>query len=100
MKLIPKPIVDAQILAHCIGIDPSCLFYQLSALGIISDCMLRVSMEGLINISPSKSLKRGVMNGISGASKHLQPFLILDVLIMPLPVSSATRCNTTAASYC
>jgi hypothetical protein len=40
MKLIPKPIVDARILAHYIGIDPSCLFYQLLALGIISDCML------------------------------------------------------------
>jgi hypothetical protein len=40
MKLIPKPIVNAYILVHCIGIDPSCLFYQLSALGIISDCML------------------------------------------------------------
>jgi hypothetical protein len=40
MKLIPEPVVNAQILAHCIGIDPSCLFYQLLALGIISDCML------------------------------------------------------------
>jgi hypothetical protein len=40
MKLIPKPTVDAQILAHCIGIDLSCLFYQLSTLGIINDCML------------------------------------------------------------
>jgi hypothetical protein len=40
MKLIPKPIVDAQILAHCIGIDPSCLFCQLLARGIISDSML------------------------------------------------------------
>jgi hypothetical protein len=40
MKLIPKPVVDAQILAHCIGIDPVCLFYQLPALGIISDRLL------------------------------------------------------------
>jgi hypothetical protein len=40
MKLIPKPVVDAQIFVHCIGIDPPCLFYQLLALGIISNCML------------------------------------------------------------
>jgi hypothetical protein len=40
MKLIPKPIVNGYILVHYIGIDPSCLFYQLSALAIISDYML------------------------------------------------------------
>jgi hypothetical protein len=69
MKLILKSIVDAQILAHCIGIDPSCLFYQLLALGIISDYMLasinwryhqhltiKVSDVAVVNISPSKSL--------------------------------------------
>ena len=27
MKLIPESIINAQILAHCIGIDPPCLFH-------------------------------------------------------------------------
>ena len=40
MKLIPKPIVDAQILAHCIGIYLSRLFDQLPTLGIVDDWML------------------------------------------------------------
>jgi Asp-tRNA(Asn)/Glu-tRNA(Gln) amidotransferase A subunit family amidase len=37
MKLIPKPVVDAQILAHCIGIYLSRLFDQLPTLGIVND---------------------------------------------------------------
>jgi hypothetical protein len=40
MKHILEPTVNAYILVHYIGIDPSCLFYQLPALRIISDCML------------------------------------------------------------
>jgi hypothetical protein len=110
MKLIPKPIVDSQIYAHCIGIDPPCLLYQLPALGIISDCMLvginwrshqhlAIKVPDVAAIKLSQ-VKRCVMNDISGATKHLQPFFILDVLIMPPPVSSATRCNTTATSCC
>jgi hypothetical protein len=40
MKLIPKPVVDAQILPHCIRIYLSCLFNQLLTFGIVDDRML------------------------------------------------------------
>ena len=40
MKLIPKHVVDAQILAHYIGIYLFRLFDQLPTLGIVDDWML------------------------------------------------------------
>jgi hypothetical protein len=40
MKLILESVINAQILAHCIGIYLPWLFHQLSTLGIINDSML------------------------------------------------------------
>jgi hypothetical protein len=37
MKLISKSIINAQILAHYIGVDPSSFFHQLSTLGIVNN---------------------------------------------------------------
>jgi hypothetical protein len=81
MKLNPKPIVNAYILVHCIGIDPSCLFYQLLALGITSDCMLaginwRSHQHLTLKIFDLSTIElnevqRGVKNGICGVSEPL-----------------------------
>ena len=97
MKLIPKPVVDAQILAHCIGIYLSRLFDQLPTLGIVDDRMLMRVIWYFhkhlpINLSNVGSIKLGqvkgsVWTGICGAASHLQPFLIFDVLLTP-PLST------------
>ena len=107
MKLIPKPVVDAQILAHCIGIYLSRLFDQLPTLGIVNDWMLmRViwysHKHHPINLSDVGSIeldqvKGSVRTGICGAASHLQPFLIFDVLLMPPPVTTTPQSCTTAS---
>jgi hypothetical protein len=110
MELIPKPVVNTQILSHCIGAYASSLLNTFLALGVVNNGMLAV-----VNWRPHKHLfikasdvaaiklsqiKRGVRNGICGVASHLQPFLILNVLITPPSVSSATRCYTTISCSC
>jgi hypothetical protein len=62
MKLISKSIINAQILAHYIGVDPSSFFHQLSTLGIVNNACWRESSGGIMMTSPSKSVTPGFKN--------------------------------------
>ena len=109
IKLIPESIINAQILAYCIGIDPPCLFYQLPTFRIVDYCMLagviwRSYDDLTLKISHVSTIKLremlwGVRNDISGTTCHLQPFLIFNVLLMP-PLVTKSPWSCTAASYC
>ena len=81
MKLILESVINAQIFAHCIGIDLPCLFHQLLTLGIVDNCILagviwRSHDDLTLKISHVSAIKLremlwGVRNGISGTTCHL-----------------------------
>jgi hypothetical protein len=91
LELIPKPIVNPQILPHNIGIFTSRLLDCLPTLGIISDWMwsaingrnhghLTHIIFHVADVKLSEML-RSVRNLISGVSLQLLTLLILDILI-------------------
>ena len=81
MKLILESVINDQILAHYIGIDPPCLFHQLPTLGIVDKCMLagviwRSHDDLTLKISHLSAIKLremlwGIRNHISGTTYHL-----------------------------
>jgi hypothetical protein len=94
LELIPKPIVNPQILPHNIGIFTSRLLDCLPTLGIISDWMWSavigrnhghlthiISHVAAVKLS---EMLRSVRDLISGVSLQLLTLLILDILITSL----------------
>ena len=78
---------QCQILAHCIGIDPPCLFHKLPTLGIVGNCMLtgviwRSYDDLTLKISHVSAIKLRKMLWVSGMASVVQP------IISSLPSSS------------
>ena len=65
MKLIPESVINAQILTHCIGIDPTCFLHHLQLSHIVehgmSTCVNRTPYDYILRIlsyvAPIKLLK-------------------------------------------